>query len=68
MSADNVIFVQKIKGKWCVWMDFASYEPNPINAKKFDTEEEAMIYARKFYDNEGIVEYGITPLKEKGGK
>ena len=76
MSADNVIYVKKIKkvwitkgkksidSEWWVWEDFASNDnPMPFkNGKHFVTEEEAMQYAKEYYDKQDVVEYGIVPL------
>lgn len=69
MSADNAICVKKIKGKWWVWMTFASNDRHlPKNTdKSFDTKKEAMAYACGWFRGESVVEYGIWDLDKNRG-
>lgn len=61
MSADNLIFVKKINGKWWVWMTFASNikrQPRKDDMS-FNTHKEAIAYAQGWARGETVVEYGI---------
>ena len=66
MSADNMIYIQRRKKLWWVWMGFASDDGKPKPNKKrdvfFDTEREALIYAHGWVRGETIVEYGVVLL------
>jgi hypothetical protein len=77
MSADNIIYVKKIRGKWWVWHDSASNDkPKPkayfiSNGKKkyynqyeksFESEGEALEYAFDLEEEIGYVEYNVCKL------
>lgn len=65
MSADNIIYVKKIKSKWWVWESFVSDEesskPNR-NAKFFKTKSEALSFAHKLQKKIAYVEYGVCVI------
>ena len=67
MSADNMIYIKEVKGRWYVWMGFASDSKKPKPSKKhdasFETIEEARAYAQGWYRAEWVVEYGIIELE-----
>lgn len=64
MSADNLIMLDKIKGKYEVWMAFASDEDLYLNRfnscvyKSFTSYEEAIEYAEEAI-SDNFVEYGL---------
>jgi hypothetical protein len=64
MSADNRIIIYNQLDKWYVWDGSCSidyFEPS-INAKVFDSEEEAAKYAAEEYNKMCICEGGIQHL------
>ena len=68
MSADNIIYIQKIKCRYWVWEDSASND-NPKPNKKRDISfpklQLADIYASGLEMGIGYVEYGIRLLVDK---
>ena len=67
MSADNVIYIQKIGRYWWCWHTSASATA-PYPSRKdsfFGTKYDAMEYACDMMTEMGYVEYGIQFLEEK---
>ena len=66
MSADNIVYVKKRYGKWWVWHDSASVNPNPKfsfpKPKKFIEKSDAYDYAFELVKKIGYVEYGVNVL------
>jgi len=69
MSADNMICVQLRRGKWWVWMDYASNKKlkpkHDRDRQKFRSGEVAMIHAIVLRESLAVVEYGIRLLDPK---
>ena len=68
MSADNIIYIQCIKGDWWVWMGFASDEDKPKPGESdvhFRSYDEAFANACGWMRGEDIVEYEISCLPFK---
>lgn len=68
MSADNYIAVAEFPKGYAVWMGFMSDDDGdtrydgwvPTNACWFGTAKEAVAYAQDWYQNETVVEYGLS--------
>jgi len=63
MSADNIIYIQKIKNRHWVWEQSASVPHNPQGRtlKKFNKKTEAYDYAFEL-QKDWQTEYGICKL------
>jgi len=66
MSADNGVYIQKIKDVYYVWEDFVSNEgpkPDKEKDKNFYFKEKALEYANELFKND-YFEYGIIFLED----
>jgi len=64
MSADNIIYVQKVGETWSVWEQSASSPAESEARNTFPTLEEALLYAHEWEKTFMIVEYGVQLLEE----
>ena len=68
MSADNVIYIQKIGSEYHVWETSASIEdpkPGGRSHEKYENVCEARAYAFGLLQGFDIVEYGVQHLPDK---
>lgn len=65
MSADNIIYIRKIKNRYWVWEQSASVSHRPQGGvlKKFNKKHNAYRYALKLQEG-WQTEYGICELDE----
>lgn len=64
MSADNIIYVKKIKSKWWVWHGFVSDDSMKpaMDSKNFTRKSKALLYAHKLHEKIAYVEYGVCVI------
>ena len=67
MSADNVVYLKKMKNGWNVWCDYMSNDnPWPRNDREFSKifcrKADALEYASNIAKIIGYVEYGVCEL------